>query len=114
MTETSRFAAQVLLGSRGDTPQAADRAMRAFAALGFDLGPCVGNSFSIEAPAEQFRAVFGATLQHRPDGGVAVRDAQRRAQDGGLPVGALPASLQTLVSAVVFTEPPAFGPGTMP
>lgn len=114
MTGTARYAAQVLLSDAGAAAGAAERAMRAFSALGFDVGPCVGASFSIEAQAARFRTVFAATLQSRPDGGVTVRDARGRALDAGLPVGALAASLQPLVAAVVFTEPPAFGPGTMP
>lgn len=114
MTDTARYAAQVLLSDAGTTAGAGERAMRAFNALGFEVGPCVGGSFSIEAQAKLFHAVFAATLRARPDGGLTVRDAQGRALDEGLPVGALPPSLQSLVRAVVFSEPPAFGPGTLP
>lgn len=105
-----RFAAQVLLAA-GATADAGARAQQAFAALGFTPGALVGGSFAIEADATAFAAVFGVRLRARSDGGVAVQGAPRRTAVGELPVTALPASLQPLVAHVLFTEPPAFGPG---
>ena len=95
---------------------AAARIARAFAALGFAPGPLVGNSFSIEAGAQVFRQVFGVLLRVGADGRVydaAPRDASTAALTS-LPVDRLPATLRAQVQAVVFSEPPAFGPGVMP
>ena len=105
MPDHTSYSAQVVLA-----PSAASRRVQdAFTALGFTVGPCVGNSFSIAAGGEDFRAIFGVGLATRSDGGVAVDG--RRAAESGLPLQRLPASLQPLVAAVVFSEPPAFGPG---
>jgi len=107
---TQRFAAQVLLADGVSAPEAA-RAQQAFAALGFGVGPLVGGSFSIEAAEDVFAAVFGVRVQQRSDGGVAVRDALRGTPAVELPCAVLPATLQPLLAHVLFTEPPAFGPG---
>lgn len=107
---TQRFAAQVVLATDAAATQAA-RAQQAFAALGFATGPVVGGSFSIEGDGDRFAAVFGVRLQARADGGVAVRGAPRGTAAGELPRSALPTTLQPLVAHVLFTEPPAFGPG---
>lgn len=104
------FAAQVVLAPGADATQA-ERALQAFGALGFATGPVVGGSFSIEGDREGFAAVFGVRVQARADGGVALRGAPRGTPAGELPRAALPATLQPLVAHVLFTEPPAFGPG---
>jgi hypothetical protein len=73
----------------------AERVQGEFAALGFRVGPLVGNNFSITAPAATFEQVFqGAAGQTGLE----------------LPLEALPASVQPAVQAVTFTPPPAFGP----
>ncbi|MDP2008113.1 MAG: hypothetical protein Q8K45_20785 [Rubrivivax sp.] len=105
MPDRPRHAAQLVLAPGAS----ARRVQDALAALGFMVGPCVGNSFSIEAPADDFHTVFGVRLAQRSDGGVTV-DGQPPAERG-LPLQRLPASLRPLVTAVVFSEPPAFGPG---
>lgn len=112
MPETQPFSAQVLLAhsaAAGRTPEATERVRNAFTALGFEVGPCVGDSFAIAGRAQDFRAIFGVRLAGARGGGVAV-DGQPPAE-AGLPLHRLSASLQPLVSAVVFSEPPAFGPG---
>lgn len=110
MPENHRFSAQVLLEWAGQPAQARiERAQRAFAGLGFETGYCVGNSFSITGTAADFHTAFGVALAQRPDGGVGVDGSHNPA--GGLPLHKLPDSLRALVSAVLFSEPPAFGPG---
>lgn len=111
MPETKPFSAQVLLAhsaAAGRAPEATERVRNAFLALGFEVGPCVGDSFAIAGRAQDFRAIFGVKLASAR-GGVAVDG--RPPAEAGLPLHRLSASLQPLVSAVVFSEPPAFGPG---
>ncbi|MGI8984348.1 MAG: hypothetical protein ACR2HM_07425 [Acidimicrobiales bacterium] len=71
-----------------------------FAGRGFEVGPFVGTSFAISAPARAFRRTFG---EHRPTG-----------EHGSLEldVRALPARLRGHLRAVSFSEPPDFGPGS--
>jgi hypothetical protein len=112
MPETTPFSAQVLLAhsaATGRTPQATERVRNAFVALDFEVGPCVGDSFAITGPAQQFRTIFGVKLSTARGGGVVVDE--RPAEEAGLPLHRLSLSLQPEVSAVVFSEPPAFGPG---
>lgn len=104
------FAAQVLL--RSDVSQAdATRVLQAMGALGFKTGPVVGHSFAIEADGARFTTVFGVRLQALPTGGVAIQGAPRGTPASELPRTALPAAVQPLVTHVLFTEPPDFGPG---
>lgn len=109
MPDAPPFSAQVALTpSACQTAGQTERAQRAFLAHGFDVGNCVGNSFSITGTAQDFRAVFGVALTQRTDGGVAANGGPC---PDGLPLQQLPESLRALVLAVVFSEPPAFGPG---
>jgi hypothetical protein len=117
MANDIRFAALVILAHPAAVAPATDtvdRARRAFSALGFEVGGCVGDSFSIEGIDDAFHAVFGVRLHCRPDGAVTIGDGSRQSSQDGLPLAPLPATLRPLVSAVVFSDPPAFGPGTMP
>ncbi len=128
MPDPSTFAAQVILSggpaeasaaiaSRADelrpSAESADRALRAFTALGFKTGPCVGNSFSIEGSKALFKSHFDVRLKPRADGGMDF-EGQAGTASGSLPLAALPATLRAQLQAVLFTEPPAFGPGVMP
>lgn len=128
MPDKSTFAAQVILevgsaeagaaiASRADelrpSAESADRALRAFKALGFETGPCVGNSFSIEGSRVLFKTHFDVRLRPRADGGMDFEGPTGTAP-GSLPLQGLPATLQQQLQAVLFTEPPAFGPGVMP
>jgi hypothetical protein len=107
-----RFAAQVLLAPGSDPAVEGARALRAFTSYGFGTGTLWAGSFAIEGDAAVFRSVFGVTLVRRPDGGVTVHDGSGHPLGTQLPVAALPPSLQPLLAAVCFTEPPAFGPGS--
>jgi hypothetical protein len=128
MPDASTFAAQVVLeggpaqagaaiASRAaelrPPAESVDRALRAFRALGFKTGPCVGNSFSIEGSKALYKTHFGVRVKPRDDGGVSF-EVQAGSAPGSLPLQALPATLRQQVQAVLFTEPPAFGPGVMP
>ncbi len=96
----------------------AERVVTAFRALGFTCGEVVGDSFSIEAAPSVFQQVFGVSPQLDPDGRVrerakkGVRAAAKPLSD--LPADRLPETLRPLVKGVIFSEPPAFGPGAMP
>lgn len=68
-------------------------AARAFAALGFEVGPLVGISFSITASPARFDATFGAKR-----GAAALSTAKLRPQ------------LRALIETVTFGRPPDFGP----
>lgn len=81
----------------------------AFTAAGFDVGPMVGNSFSITAPVSTFEKVFRAQLRRQENGGVvAVKDDDSSSYE--LPLAGLPQSLTELIEVVTFTPPPDFGP----
>jgi hypothetical protein len=133
MPETSKIAAQVVIAAPGvdahtvtsrnvrsavPDPKVAERVVTAFRALGFRCGEIVGDSFSIEAAPGVFQETFGISPQLDPDGRVrertpkGARGAARPLSD--LPADKLPETLRPLVKAVVFSEPPAFGPGNTP
>lgn len=107
MPPSELCAAQVLLAGAADQVAAA---VSAFEALGFRTGPVVGGSFSIEAPTDKFEVAFGVQLQHRADGGMRILNTAGSPLQT-LPLQRLPALLQPLLQYVVFSEPPAFGPG---
>jgi hypothetical protein len=123
-----RFAAQAVLADAPDdardatagrlaaAPPSASvalRAVREFEALGFKVGPAVGHSFSIEGSTDLFRSTFGLALAYAPDGSVRQHSPQGEPV-GALPLAALPASLRGQLKLVLFSAPPAFGPGTVP
>ncbi len=115
MTRPASFSALVVLARALASGRAEDETARvraAFSALGFTVGPCVGDAFSIDGAADDFQGVFGVRLRTRSGGGVMCDGAPPRPQ--GLSLQKLPPSLRPLVAAVVFEEPPAFGPGELP
>ncbi len=74
-------------------------------ALGFVVGPCVGNSFSITGPARLFESSFRTRLRETGAGGV------QFAEDGDqLAAEKIPSALRAQIAAVTFTPPPDFGP----
>ncbi len=87
-------------------PRAYDDARAYFSRRGFEVGPLVGVSFSITAPARRFDEVFGVTL-----GGDETRQtaAMNRGQSA-LPLDRLSAAVRRLVSRVVFSETVDYGP----
>ncbi|MBI3970031.1 MAG: hypothetical protein HY332_01970 [Chloroflexi bacterium] len=97
------------IGAFLPSSEAVATAREAFRAAGFDVGPVVGNSFSITAPAGTFRKAFNTQLRREARGSV-----QAVKEDGGagfeLPLEHLPEPARGLVSAVTFTPPPDFGP----
>jgi hypothetical protein len=100
---TERLSALVVLRSPVDSPTAgraaelmSDAAAAAvvqeyFRTLGFDVGPLVGVSFSIDGDRSLFESTFGSV-------------------GGALDLAPLPTNIRECLQAVTFTEPPAFGP----
>lgn len=97
------------LGQYLPSPEAAAQARAAFAAAGFEVGPLVGNGFSITAPIATFERVFQTKLRRAPRGAV-----QSIREDGSaqieLPLEKLSGELSRHVAAITFTPPPDFGP----
>lgn len=91
------------------SPAAAERVRNAFSARGFEVGPVVGTSFSITAPAQRFEEEFGVRVRSREDGGI---EAVSGDDDANLelPLSRLPDPLADGVAAVTFSPPPDFGP----
>jgi hypothetical protein len=100
---SERLSALVVLRSPVDSPTAdrveelmSDAAAAAavreyFRDLGFDVGPLVGVSFSIDADRSLFESTFGSV-------------------GGELDLALLPSNIREQLQTVTFTEPPAFGP----
>jgi hypothetical protein len=88
------------------SPEAAKRVREKLARAGFEIGPLVGNSFSITAPASTFQKFFATKVREAGKGGLEFESA------GGMELAAeaLPRSLAEDVAAVTFTPPPDFGP----
>ncbi len=90
-------------------PSEAASVRATFDALGFQVGPLVGNCFSVEGPAVRFEQVFHATLQRGEDGAPRAVDPSVGPQLE-LSVHGLPAPLRKAIAAVTFTPPPDFEP----
>ena len=88
---------------------AAERVRQAFRARGFDVGPIVGTSFSITAPAQRFEEVFGVRVRPQEGGGIGAVSGDDDA-NLELPLSRLPDRLADGVAAVTFSPPPDFGP----
>jgi hypothetical protein len=88
---------------------AASTVRESFSRAGFEVGPLVGNSFSITAPVKTFEEFFKTKLREDAKGGLKARSGKNvYAQE--LPLSALPDAWKKPVTAVTFTPPPAFGP----
>lgn len=88
------------LSEAAPSPEAARRAARAWAEAGFEVGPVVGTSFSITAPAATFEKAFG-------------KHVHKAAQEGReLSLDEMDEELTRGVAAVTFTPPPDFGPSS--
>jgi hypothetical protein len=90
-------------------PRVVQDAQAQLNALGFQVSPLVGISFSIIAPPAVFERVFHITVQHHDHKGWQVTQP-KRAAGYELPVESLPPPLRKLVAGVTFTPPPDFGP----
>jgi hypothetical protein len=87
------------LARHAAAPEAVEELSSYFAAQGFEVGPFVGTSFAISAPARLFRHTFG------PDQPSGERDSLE------FDTKALPRRLRRHLRAISFSEPPDFGPG---
>lgn|ERR1700752_3816985 len=83
---------------------------RAFEAAGFEVGPVVGNSFSITASKSTFEKVFKVKLKEEKEKGVTAHLEKSDEGSYELPTSKLSADLRREVAAVTFTPPPDFGP----
>lgn len=94
------------VGDLTPSPEAAADALAAFARAGFEVGPLVGNSFSITADLGVFEEWFDREIEWSDRGPV---DAAGEPVEV-IPPSALPSSLRGPVHSVVFPPPPEFGP----
>ena len=90
-------------------PNSVLKAQTRFNALGFQVSPVVGISFSITAAQSVFERVFNVLLQRNDKEGLEVVKEKRLA-GYDLPLDKLPKELKGLIYAVTFTPPPDFGP----
>lgn len=79
---------------------------------GFDVGELIGTSFSITGPRSRFEDTFDIALTIDTDDAGTVAYATTDAGHLELPLSSLPSNLVRHVTAVTFTEPPDFGPGS--
>jgi hypothetical protein len=92
----------------GDAAQVAEH----LRAEGFEVGPLVGTSFAITASRTRFETTFGVHLEVERGPDDAVSRVTTSEGEFELPVGRLPTAVARHVSAVTFTPPPDFGPGS--
>lgn len=90
--------------------QAAELARNAFERAGFEVGPLVGNSFSISGPARLFKTVLHTDLERdRRTKAIKAKGAGGSARFE-LPKSAFPPDVASLIETITFTPPPDFGP----
>jgi hypothetical protein len=81
------------------------RVSGALRGMGFEVGECVGNSFSITGVVRLFESCFHTKLRE-------ARGGVQFADDGDeLAAEKIPFALRTQIAAITFTPPPDFGPG---
>jgi hypothetical protein len=81
------------------------RVSGAFRGAGFEVGECVGNSFSITGAVRLFESYFQTKLREA-GGGVQFAD-----DSDVLAAEKIPSALRAQIAAVTFMPPPDFGPG---
>jgi hypothetical protein len=98
------LSAQVVL--KGSSIADCERVQSFFEKAGFKVGPLVANNFSITAPENKFKSYVGGESDAPPRTSTGVVASE------GLEPSAkkLPAEVRDDVEAIVFTEPPDFGP----
>lgn len=89
---------------------AAEAALEAFRAAGFNTHGASGSNFQISGTVADFERFFGVRLcEHK--GGTVQCEREGGTQASDLPLDKLPKQLKRLVHAIGFSEPPDFGPG---
>jgi hypothetical protein len=96
---TSLLAAQVVLNTSG--LQRAPWVMEQFRAAGFQIGPLIGVSFSIEGSVRRFEEFFQVRAE---------REGPQPFPTDEFPLSSLNPGLRQHIAAVLFTRPPDFGP----
>lgn len=92
--------------------ESVEKARAAFTELGFEVSEAAGIGFSITAPASVFKKVFNIKTASDERGGVKAVAAKGAEGSYELPLKALPKEVAQHVSAVTFSPPPDFGPGS--
>jgi hypothetical protein len=87
----------------------AERALRSFHNAGFQVGPLIGISFSIAAPASKFESYFRTKLARTEHRGVMTAHTGSK---GGyeLPLDALPSEAAEVIEAITFEPPREYSP----
>lgn len=78
-------------------------------AVGFTVGPVIGNSFAVSAPSTTFERVLRVSLCEDGRGGMMAK-GRSGAVCYELPLDALPRIVAQYVKVITFTPPPDFGP----
>jgi len=79
-----------------------------FSKSGFEIGPAIGNSFSITASAKWFENFFNVHLFYLENG--AIMSEWQDTKRYELPIDVIPKWIKDMVMAITFTPPPDFGP----
>jgi hypothetical protein len=80
-------------------------ASAAMRSMGFEVGECIANSFSITGTVTLFESSFATKLREIGHSVQFVGDGNELAAEK------IPAALRAHVAAITFTPPPDFGPG---
>lgn len=88
------------------SPEVAERVRVRYSRAGFEVGPVVGNSFSITAPASKFEQALHTKVREAGKGAVEFAGGPELSPE------ALPRELAEDVATVTFTPPPDFGPAS--
>lgn len=105
------FSAQVVLAPLAPSG-AVDELRRSLLAMGIEVGPTIGGNFSVTATRPKMEALFGVDIAVGPNGAyeVVLPGGQGLRSDSEIPLDNLSDEWRRVVSAVVFTRRPDFGP----
>jgi hypothetical protein len=100
------------LADHAPDPAAAQHVVDHLHGLGFEVGELVGISFSVTARRSRFEEVFGTPLTVGEETSGTITNVTTIHGELELPLERLPADVRRDVTAVTFTAPPDFGPGS--
>jgi hypothetical protein len=80
------------------------RVSAALRGMGFEVGQCIANSFSITGAVKIFESSFRTKLRELGEGLQFANDVELAAER-------IPTALRAQIAAITFTRPPDFGPG---
>jgi hypothetical protein len=96
----------------GPSPAALVTVMGAFQALGFEMGPLQGMSFSISGSVQKFTHVFQTVLRRNAVGSLECVD-EAGLPSLELPLSGLPSGVTRLIETVVFLPPDELLPDSL-